>query len=287
MPEPIQTPASGRGGQVGRVTPCAPSDALLCACGAHGVTRPTTSGGGSSFRAPRRFEFERDSFAFANELHWEYRFEATTGRTTSSRRDEKPAYAHRCFVLTRAARQFLYHARFDPEQPVADDETYQRLICEVMSRNPRTPCARSEVVAIPGYDGLRQFSRSREALLKSECGGAWQSYVLRSHWRMVFPITRLHQERTADGLLNEIRRGGSPIVHLVRFPKLTINHGMVLFDVEETKDGILFQAYDPNDPEKPTRLAFDPAARFFSLPANRYWAGGRLNVIEIYRGWLM
>ena len=237
---------------------------------------------------PRRFEFARDSFAFANELQWEYRFDTATGRTTFTRREPKPQYAHRCFVLTRAARQFLYHAHFDANlAPHGDDQTYQRRIREVVSRNPRTPCARDDRVIFPGYGGLRDFSRAKEALLKSECGGAWQSYVLRSHWRMVFPISRAHQERTASSLLAEIRNERSPIIHLVLFPKLTINHGMVLFDASEDADGVCFQAYDPNLPEKPTHVAFDPSTRTFSLPANRYWAGGPLEVIEIYRGWLM
>ena len=37
-------------------------------------------------------------------------------------REPKPDYAHRCFVLARAARQFLYHARFDAEHESASDE---------------------------------------------------------------------------------------------------------------------------------------------------------------------
>ncbi len=238
-------------------------------------------------RPPRRFEFDRDSFAFANELHWEYRFDPLTGRRTFRQREPKPAYAHRCFVLTRAARQFLYHARFDPDQTKADDATCRRLIREVMSRNPRTPCESGREVVIPGYDCLRQFSQAREVLLKAECGGAWQSYVLRSHWRMVFPITRRHQVLTAAKLVDRIRRDISPIIHLVRFPRLSINHGMVLFGAVETAAGVRFEAYDPNDPVNPTELLFDPAAHTFLLPANRYWAGGRLDVIEIYRGWFM
>lgn len=268
MPDPSQTPAPDSGLQ-----------------SASSVEH--RSGKNFALLVPRRFEFARDSFAFANELHWAYCFNSVTGKTTFSKRHPTPSYAHRCFVLTRAARQFLYHARFDPDQPGAADETCRRLIREVMKRNPRTPCTSGKEVVIPGYASLREFSRTREALLKSECGGAWQSYVLRSHWRMVFPISRAHQARTVEGLLNEIRRGNSPIVHLVRFPKLTINHGMVLFGTKETEVGVCFQAYDPNDPEKPTQLLFDRATRIFSLPANQYWAGGRLDVIEIYRGWLM
>jgi hypothetical protein len=236
---------------------------------------------------PRRFDFERDSFAFANELIWEYRIDTATGKTTFSRRDPKPAYALRCFVLTRAARQFLYHARFDAAGSAADDATYRRLVREVVSRDPRALCEQGREIVIPGYASLRQFSQAHEQLLKSECGGAWRSYVLRSHWRMVFPISRGHQARTAGRLVEAIRRGNSPIIHLVRFPELTINHGMVLFDTAESAKGACFQAYDPNDPAKPTRLSFDRVARTFLLPANCYWAGGPVNVIEIYRGWFL
>jgi hypothetical protein len=48
-----------------------------------------------------------------------------------------------------------------------------------------------------------------------------------------------------------------------------------------------FSACDPNNPERPVRLRFDHAAKEFFLPANSYWAGGGLNVIEIYRGWFL
>jgi hypothetical protein len=234
---------------------------------------------------PRRFDFEQDRFAFANELVWEYHFNSAAGKMTVARRKPKPDYTHRCFVLARAARQFLYHARFDPDRPIADDATYRRLIRAIVSRNPRLPSAPEHALAIPGFGSLRQFSEAKEDLLKSECGGAWRSYVLRSHWRMVFPISRRHQARTAEGLAEAIRGGISPIVHLVRFPRLSINHGMVLFGVTEANKGLHFDAYDPNDPERPTRLSFHAGTRTFSLPANRYWAGGRVNTIEIYRNW--
>jgi hypothetical protein len=251
------------------------------------IIQPDASPRGAASPAPRRFDFARDTFAFANELIWEYRFDPATGRTVFRRREPKPAYAHRCFVLTRAARQFLYHARFDPEQPVVDDETYRHRIRAVLSRNPRAPGPLGQEVVLPGYAGLRDFSAARPELVKSTCGGAWRSYALRSHWRMVFPISRAHQARTATRLVDAVRRSESPIVHLVRFPQLSINHGMVLLDADPTPDRVCFRAYDPNDPARPAQLGFDRAARAFSLPANSYWAGGRLEVIEIYRTWFL
>ena len=104
---------------------------------------------------------------------------------------------------------------------------------------------------------------------------------------MLFPISRAHQELTVARLLPALRRNFFPIIHLVRFPSLTINHGMILFGAAETATGVVFSAYDPNDPARPAQLMFDRATKTFSLPQNRYWAGGELNVIEIYRGWFM
>ena len=235
----------------------------------------------------RRFEFARDSFAFANELLWEYQFDPAARKMNFRKREPKPDYALRCFVLARVARQFLYHARFDAGQKVAEDETYRQLIDKIVSRNPRTPCETENQIVIPGFASLREFSAAREKLLKAGCGGAWRSYFLRSHWRMIFPISRRHQKCTAKNLFAAIRKNFPPIIHLVKFPSLTINHGMILFDVAETEGGLEFSAYDPNDPEKPVLLKFDHAAKKFSLPANSYWAGGELNIIEIYRGWFL
>jgi hypothetical protein len=235
----------------------------------------------------RPFEFARDTFAFANELLWEYQSDPATGKTTVRRRQPRPNYVLRCFVLTRAARQFHYHARFDAGQKTAGDKTCLHLIHEVISRNPRTPCPVERQIVIPGYAGLREFSRACEPLLKAGCGGAWRSYFLRSHWRMILPITRAHQTRTAAQLFAALKQGISPIVHLVKFPSLTINHGMVVFDGVETGRGFEFQAYDPNDPKQPAQLTFDRTSQTFFLPANLYWMGGSLNIIEIYSRWFL
>jgi hypothetical protein len=238
-------------------------------------------------KTPRRFEFPRDTFSFANELCWEYQFDPPTGKTIFRRREPRPDYTHRCFVLVRAARQFLYHARFAPEQKIANEAVYRSLVRAVVSRNPRTPCARENQIVIPGHAGLREFSAAHEKLLKAECGGAWRSYILRSHWRMIFPISRRHQERTAESLYVTIREGFAPLIHLVKFPALTINHGIILFEAADTESGFVFSAYDPNNPVQPAQLSFDRRARAFSLPKNDCWAGGPLDVIEIYRGWFL
>jgi len=233
----------------------------------------------------RPFDFERDAFAFANELVWEYRFDAADGKASTFKNDPPPAYAHRCFVMVRSARQFFYHARFAPGLPPAEDAACRKLIRAVVARSPRQPSAEERKIVIPGYESLRAFSRAREDLLKAECGGAWQSYVLRSHWRMVFPISRSHQERMAVQIEAALTARPAPILHVVRFPALTINHALLAFGREETESVVRFTAYDPNVPGHPAGLTYDRVRQTFFLPRNHYWAGGQVDVIEVYRGW--
>jgi hypothetical protein len=237
-------------------------------------------------RGLRPFQFERDTFTFANELVWEYRFHEATGEMRTSPNDPPPTYSHRCFVMVRSARQFFYHAQFEPTAPKLEREVYRELIRQVVARSPRKPSPHGGRIVIPGYDSLRAFSQGQEALLKAGCGSAWESYFLRSHWRMVFPVWRAQQEQVAEALRRALRARPAPIVHLFRFPRITINHGIVVFGLNESGGDLHFEAYDPNIPEHPVSLIYSRTGRSFSFPRTRYWAGGRVSVIEIYRGGL-
>ena len=237
-------------------------------------------------RSGRPFVFKRDTFVFANELVWQYRFDAATGATTTFRCDPPPTYYHRCFVMVRAARQFLYHARFDPKRPLADLETYRHLVRNVVARDPRRASRDEDRLLVPGYEDLRSFSRAHEPLLKAECGGPWASYFLRSHWRMVLPVSRRHQESMAKQLTHALQGGSTPIVHLFRFPHITINHGIVLYGATEATRSVCFEAYDPNLPDHPTTLIYERQNRTFNFPRTHYWAGGAVNALEVFRNGL-
>jgi hypothetical protein len=234
--------------------------------------------------APRPFDFAQDTFAYPNELAWEY-FYDTNGVWTTRRREPRPTYALHCVVVARSVRQFFDYARFDPKQPVADESTYRGLVRHVVQIDPRRDPSTADQIVIPGYANLREFSKAHERLLKEECGGAWHSYVQRGHWRMVFPFSRHHQEGVALQLLSELKTRHPLIVHLVRFPSLAINHAIVVYDSHESKTEIRFLAYDPNDPSQPVTLNFDRASNTFFLPANSYFPGGALNAYEIYHRW--
>jgi len=234
---------------------------------------------------PRPFAFYQDTFAYANETVWDYHIDPVTGKSTHTRNQPEPTYSLHCFVLARSARQFFQHARFDPSLPVADAATYRRLIERVVSIDPGRELPETEKVIVPGYSNLFTFSKAQEKLVKSACGGAWQSYFQRGHWRMIFPFSRRHQEKMAAQLAAAIKENRPPVVHLVRFPELGINHAVVLFAARETESEIEFTVYDPNNPALPLHMVFNRAQRKFLLPATRYFTGGRVDVYQIYYRW--
>jgi hypothetical protein len=249
---------------------------LLCGC-ATTQNKPASNS--------RAFIWKQDTFAYANELVWIYNFDPGTGKTSHSRREPAPTYSHHCFVVARSALQFFYHARFDPSLPVAAPEIYRKLIDKVVSRRPVKEWADSEKVVIPGYSNLFTFSQAQGSILKQECGGAWQSYFQRGHWRMIWPFTRYHQQKTAEALVASLKLNHPPVIHVVRFPQLSINHALVVMSMSEKAQSINFQIYDPNSPEKPTELLYDRQARTFQLPKNNYFQGGRVDVYRIYDKW--
>ena len=243
-------------------------------------------GASAALRGGPAFDFHRDTFAFANETKWRYSVDPATGRQVSVPRESEPDYTLHCFVVVRAARQFWLHARFEPALSKPDEMTCRRLIRAVVSRSAQTASAAAEKILIPGYGGLREFSQECETLLKAECGGAWRSYFQRGNWRMVFPFSRTHQQVEAAQLVSKLDRGELPVVHVLRFPQLTINHTLLLLGAQETGTAVEFRTYDPNVPEHDVMLTFDGATRTFTLPSLHYFAGGRVDAYEIYRGWI-
>ena len=77
-----------------------------------------------------------------------------------------------------------------------------------------------------------------------------------------------------------------PVVHVVSFPSLRINHALLVFAVSEDPARIQFQVYDPNTPGQPCELNFDRKTRTFHFPATAYFPGGKVNVYEVYHGLL-
>ncbi len=259
---------------------------LLCGCA--GTRTGSATGAALSCSGDpscwRRFDFSRDTFAFANELIWEYGFDAQ-GHWVAHARQPKPDYALHCFVVARSVDQFFKFARFDPQQPVADDAVYRKLIHRVISRSPRHRSSNSERIVIPGYADLRSFSAAHQKLLKEQCGSALQSYFQRGNWRMIFPFSRREQQKMAEQLLAAVRRDRIAIAHVVNFPSLSINHAVLLFSAKESGERVEFSAYDPNNPAKPLTVRFEKATHTFSLPLTHYYPGGPVDLYQVYHHW--
>lgn len=238
----------------------------------------------SADRRSRTFDFPRDTFAFTNEVYRVYRADPVTGLQIHVPRDPPPRYALRCFILARAARQFLWHARFDPSLPRLAESEYRRRVQQILRRDARHSAEGEEPVVVPGFSDLQAFSLAMPELLKKTCGGPAGSYLQRGHWRMVFPFPGRSQERAAKRFAEEIRNKAYPILHLVRFPQLTINHAVLLYGVEEAGEETRFFAYDPNTPSIPLELRFDPRSRHFQMASSAFFVGGRVDVYEVYCG---
>jgi hypothetical protein len=229
----------------------------------------------------RHFRFGSDTFAYANGLVWEYRYDER-GKWTSRRREPKPSYSQHCFVVSRSACQFFLNAVFDPQQPRVDGATYRLLVRKVVATSIRNPSSARARITIPGYQDLRSFSTEHEKMLQEECGGAWRCYFQRGNWRVVFPFSRHQQADVAKQIQDELNTRGAAVVHLVRFPQLTINHAVLVFEAHSSPERIEFLTYDPNDPMGPITITYERATKTFSLPFNAYFPGGRVDVYSIY-----
>jgi len=243
------------------------------------------SGCGTCSRsAGRSFGLGRDTFAFRNELRWNYEF-GTNGVVVSRNPLDPPAkHGLRCFPMTRAAREFFYHARFDPHSAKLEARDYRKLAGKIVRRNSRCPSAEADRIVLPGYADLHDFSADHSELLREACGGPVSSYLQRGNWRMVFPVSERRFRKTAASLVNEIQAGRLPIVHVYRFPDTSLNHAIILYHASEEPGRVKFRAYDPNDPGRPAELEFDAEAGTFLFERNRYFAGGPVRVYEVYRG---
>jgi hypothetical protein len=238
----------------------------------------------SSRPAGRRFDFARDTFAYPNNNRWIYEFGPDSGTTITHRREGHIEHTQRCTVMSRSARQFLYGARFAPDEPPVGDAEYRSLVRAVLDSDPRREGPAASPVTIPGYPDLRSLSRERESMLKEEMGGEATGYRQRGNWRMIFAFSPRHQRGVARELVEDLRRGHSPLVHILTFPKIEINHTTLVFAFEETPLAVYFQVYDPNEEEGPVSLVFDRASGAFHFARSDFFRGGPTKVYEVYDG---
>lgn len=235
----------------------------------------------------RTFAFERDTFAFVNNTRWAYEFIQRPDGTEEMRHTESGLdHTGRCTMMSRAARQFYYAARFDGDAPVVNEAEYRKRVRAVLDTDPRRKTPVAEPITIPGFASLREMSEQREDLLKELVGDTPSGYRQRGNWRMIFGFPPEHQRRMARRLLERLAAGQHPLVHVSNFPQIDINHTVLVIDVVETPVELRFAVYDPNDARAPVPLVYDRASARFSYARTLFFPGGHANVYEVYDGFM-
>jgi hypothetical protein len=248
--------------------------ASLAAC-ATPAAHVLTPDAGASVAAPG-FDFERDAFAFPNVIR--ARYPAGT----------KDLYANYCFVLARGLRQFAQFARFDPAGPHLSHDEYVELVRQVTARPPWKPALPAgERVVIPGYAGLREFSRAEEGAVKAGLNGRWWTWVHWTNWRVGFRATPEEQEQVAQEIVDELGAGRLVQLLITNWPKIELNHTVVVYAYRMNGPALELTVWDPNNPESPGLITFDTAERRFWATSVYDTEFGDIRAFRMYYSWLL
>jgi hypothetical protein len=244
---------------------------LLASC-AHQLPAPSSS---------KPFNWKSDRFAFANETVWTY--ETPPPEEKKSEPEEQEAYSRRCFVMSRAALQFRKFARFEPGAAKVSEAELSKRIRQVAAKPVwESELPANERIVFPGIAGLFDFSKQHSALLQKDIGAGWPTYFRPGNMAMPFPVSRDHQQRTADELQQMIRDGQPAVLWLTRFPSLAINHSVLAYAVRSKGALLEFDVYDPNYTDSPKQLTYDPAEKTFSYQKTFYFKGGPVIARTVY-----
>jgi hypothetical protein len=242
-----------------------------------------------SSAAASDFCFDRDTVGFANATVFEYR-EGHPHLQRQRMKGEPKRYTRRCFVLCRTTMQFHKFARFDPHAPPLDDNALAARIRNVTRRAAwEKPLPTNQRVVFPGYANLRAMSDARREVVRRNIGLGWPTYFRLGNYRMLFEHDSSYYEETHANLNAALARGELFAGFLTTYPRLSINHAVLVYERKpgSQKDGIEhYLAYDPNHPESPRELTWFPHTRSFSYQKDWDFIGGFVRVYQVYSKWL-
>jgi hypothetical protein len=234
------------------------------------------------------FRFDRDTFAFANQTVFDYREGHAYARKKSRQRGD--VYNRRCFVLCRTATQFYKFARFDPRSAPLDDKALAARIRSVTKQQAwAAPLPENERVVFPGYANLREMSEARGKILRANIGLGWTVYLRPSNGRIVYQHDPRYQEEMRAKLNESLARGQVFVGYLSTFPRITVNHAILVYKRKSLSPdtGIeRYAAYDPNHPESPRELTWIGKTRSFAYQKDVDFVGGFVRVYQVYGKWL-
>jgi len=241
-----------------------------------------------SSAAASDFRFDRDTVSFANSTVFGYR----EGHPYLRQREkgEPKRYTRRCFVLCRTTMQFQKFARFDPHVAPLDDSALAARIRNVTRRAAwGKPLPPDQRVVFPGYANLRAMSEARREVLRANIGLGWPTYFRVGNARMLFRHGSSYDRKTHANLNAALARGELFVGFLTTYPRLSINHAVLVYKRKPASqnDGIeRYLVYDPNHPESPRELTWSSRDGSFAYQKDWDFIGGFVRVYQIYGKWL-
>jgi hypothetical protein len=233
--------------------------------------------------AGRPFDFQHDTFAYANELV----FSVQNGVHTADAKPQKleHAYTRRCFIMAAGVVQFWKHARFEPQAPPVSAEELARRIRDVRDRAawwPGEPPDRR--VVFPGFASLHELSEREGRLLRANMGAGWTTYFHLRKFPMPFEPSPEDEGRLCDTIQHWLHQGHPVVVWVYNFPGVNINHAVTVFEeIEPTQPRqVAFRVYDPNYTDAPRTLIYDRITQSFSYEKTFYFTGGPVHVRPMY-----
>jgi hypothetical protein len=228
----------------------------------------------------KTFDFQRDTFGFANQTYFDYKPLTDTQTQIIRRRGRVPDFSRHCFQLCRAVLQFFKFAEFRPDLPKVSESEYQEIVRRV-SRIPAWSSGPRSKVIVPGYQDLNSFSLGETLTVQKNLGLWWPSYWRIGNWRIVNPVPRSGQERMAKWLRTALDAQQIRDVYITRFKP--INHCLVVYHYDSRPNGdLVFDVYDANQPGKLVHLSYHASDRSFYYDKTWYYRGGLVNVLPLY-----
>lgn len=229
------------------------------------------------------FNFERETFTFANSTVFEYE-KGKIVRRSNTKKSER--YTRRCFVMSRAVQQFHKFARFDPRGRPLDDKELAARVRAVTRKQPwREALPAEQRIVFPGYRDLRALSEARTRVLQKNIGLGWPTYLRPGNGRMFYKHDEEYQVQTQADLERALARGEFFVAYLSDYPTLHINHSVLVYGHKgrPLKDGtVRYLTYDPNHPDGPRELKWSPKKRAFDFEKDEEFVGGFTRVYQVY-----
>ena len=182
--------------------------------------------------------------------------------------------------------QFRKFARFDLRgAPLDDTQLAQRVRAVSRTLAWHAPLPENERIVFPGYANLRQMSKARAEVFKENIGSGFITYFRPGNGRMFFEHSRKYPERTHASLDAALSHGDLFVGYLSTYPKLSINHAVLVYARKKSVPGDELEhylAYDPNRAEEPRELTWSPRERAFAYQKDIDFIGGFVRVYQSY-----